>query len=89
VSADAAEYLVECGVALVGVDYLSVGGFYNDGEATHRALLEAGILVVEGLDLTKVAPGRYEFLWLPLPLTGSDGSPARALIRLLFRRAAA
>lgn len=81
VSADAARYLAECGVALVGVDYLSVGGFPADGEATHRALLEAGILIVEGLDLGAVAPGGYELVCLPLPLAGSDGAPARALLR--------
>ena len=86
VSADAAQYLVECGVALVGVDYLSVGGFFADGEATHRALLEAGVLIVEGLDLTRVAPGRYELLCLPLPLSGSDGAPARALLRPMGAR---
>lgn len=83
ISADAAQYLVECGVALVGVDYLSVGGFLRDGEATHRTLLEAGVTIVEGLDLTRVAPGSYTLLCLPLPLAGSDGAPARALLRPL------
>jgi arylformamidase len=83
VSADAAQYLVECGVPLIGVDYLSVGGFLADGEATYRALLEAGILIVEGLDLTRVARGAYELLCLPLPLAGSDEAPARALVRPL------
>lgn len=78
-----AQYLVECGVALVGVDDLSVGGFLADGEATHRALLEAGVAIVEGLDLGGVAPGRYELVCLPLPLAGSDGAPARALLRPL------
>jgi arylformamidase len=81
VSADAARYLVDCGVALVGVDYLSVGGFRRDGEATHRSLLEAGVVIVEGLDLTRVTPGNYTLLCLPLPLAGSDGAPARALLR--------
>ncbi|MBV9004673.1 MAG: cyclase family protein [Solirubrobacterales bacterium] len=89
VSADAARYLVECGVALVGVDYLSVGGFRVDGEATHHALLEAGVLVVEGLDLVHVEPGRYELVCLPLPLAGSDGAPARALLRPLAAERAA
>jgi arylformamidase len=89
VSADAARYLVECGVALVGVDYLSVGGFRVDGEATHHALLEAGVLVVEGLDLVDVEPGRYELLCLPLPLAGSDGAPARAVLRPLPAEVAA
>jgi arylformamidase len=81
VAADGARYLAECGIALLGVDYLSVGGYAVDGEATHRALLEAGILVVEGLDLTGVEPGEYELVCLPLRLAGSDGAPARALLR--------
>jgi arylformamidase len=81
VEADGARYLADCGIALLGVDYLSVGGFAIDGEATHRALLEAGILIVEGLDLTRVEPGDYELVCLPLRLAGSDGAPARALLR--------
>jgi arylformamidase len=81
VSAGAAEYLADCGVALVGVDYLSVGGFATDGEATHRALLTAGILILEGLDLSSVSAGVYELVCLPLRLAGSDGAPARALLR--------
>ncbi len=83
VTADAAEYLAQCRVALVGVDYLSVGGFAVDMEATHRVLLEAGILIVEGLDLCGVTPGAYELVCLPLRLVGSDGAPARALLRPL------
>ena len=81
VAADAAEYLAECRVALLGVDYLSVGGSAIDMEATHRALLEAGILIVEGLDLCAVQPGAYELVCLPLRIVGSDGAPARALLR--------
>ncbi len=80
-AADAAEYLGQCRIALVGVDYLSVGGFATDMEATHRVLLEAGILIVEGLDLCAVQPGGYELVCLPLRLAGSDGAPARALLR--------
>ena len=81
VAADGAEYLAECRVALVGVDYLSVGGFARDMEATHRLLLGAGILVVEGLDLSAVNAGAYELVCLPLRLVGSEGAPARALLR--------
>jgi arylformamidase len=81
VAADGAQFLAERGIALLGVDYLSVGGFAVDGEATHRALLEAGILVVEGLDLTDIEPGDYALVCLPLRLAGSDGAPARALLR--------
>lgn len=72
---DGARTLVERGVRLVGVDYLSVG----DAEA-HRVLLGAGVVVVEGLDLRRVEPGPYELICLPLRVAGSDGAPARAVL---------
>jgi arylformamidase len=81
VSLEAAELLGEAGVALVGVDYLSVGGYETDGAETHRALLGAGIWIVEGLDLSEVEPGDYELICLPVKLVDSDGAPARALLR--------
>jgi arylformamidase len=83
VSLEAAELLGEAGVALVGVDYLSVGGYESDGAETHRALLGAGVWIVEGLDLSKVEPGDYELICVPVKLVGSDGAPARALVRRL------
>jgi arylformamidase len=73
---EAARLLVERGVRLVGVDYLSVGD-----EAAHHALLEAGVVPVEGLDLRGVEPGSYELICLPLRVVGADGAPARALLR--------
>jgi|SRR5215216_484033 len=81
VSVEAAELLGEVGVALVGVDYLSVGGYESDGAETHRALLGAGIWIVEGLDLSEVEPGDYDVICLPVKLVGSDGAPARVLLR--------
>ncbi len=81
VSYEAAELLGEIGVALVGVDYLSVGGPGNEGGDIHRALLGAGAWVVEGLDLSAVEPGDYELICLPIKLVGSDGAPARVLLR--------
>jgi arylformamidase len=72
---EAAVLLVERGVRLVGVDYLSVGD-----EAAHHALLEAGVVPVEGLDLRGVEPGRYELICLPLRVVGADGAPARAVL---------
>ncbi|HET7807179.1 MAG TPA: cyclase family protein [Gaiellaceae bacterium] len=71
----AATLLVERGVRLVGVDYLSVGD-----EAAHRALLGAGVVPVEGLDLRGVEPGRYELVCLPIHIVGADGAPARAIL---------
>jgi arylformamidase len=81
VSVEAAELLGEVGVALLGVDYLSVGGYESDGAETHRALLGAGIWIVEGLDLSEVEPGEYDVICLPVKLVGSDGAPARVLLR--------
>jgi arylformamidase len=76
-----AEYLAECGVRTVGVDYLSVGGYKQDAVATHVALLGAGIWVIEGLNLSGIEPGAYELICLPLKIVGSDGSPSRAILR--------
>jgi len=80
---DAARHLAERRVQTVGVDYLSVGGFEGDGPLTHRILLEAGIWIIEGLQLEHVEPGEYELVCLPLKIMGSDGAPARAVLRKL------
>ena len=77
----AAMLLAQTGVQTVGVDYLSVGGYHADGAAIHRILLEAGIWIIEGLDLSAVRAGRYEMICLPVKLHGSDGAPARAILR--------
>lgn len=76
---DAAKALVARGVRLVGIDYLSIGPKGN-GVATHVALLEAGVVIVEGLDLRNVEPGSYQLACLPLKIVGSDGAPARAVL---------
>ena len=78
-SPDAADYLTNRGVKLVGVDYLSVAPFHNARPA-HEILLKAGIIILEGLDLSVVAPGRYTLYCLPLKLVGSDGAPTRAIL---------
>jgi arylformamidase len=70
-----ARFLVERGVRLIGIDYLSIG----DADA-HRELLGAGVVAVEGLDLRAVEPGTYQLVCLPLRLEGSDGAPARAVL---------
>ncbi|MCI0520280.1 MAG: cyclase family protein [Chloroflexi bacterium] len=79
ISADGATYLVERGVKLIGVDYLSVAPFAAS-EPTHQILLKGGVVLVEGLDLSKVAQGRYTLHCLPLKLVASDGAPARAIL---------
>jgi arylformamidase len=79
ITEDGAEWLVARGVQLVGVDYLSVSPF-NDSEPTHRILLQAGVVIVEGLNLCNVMRGFYELYCLPLKIAGSDGAPARAIL---------
>jgi arylformamidase len=74
-----AEWLVEQGVKLVGVDYLSVAEF-GAGAPTHQTLLRHGIVIVEGLDLSSAGAGRYDLACLPLKIIGSDGAPARAVL---------
>ena len=78
---DAARYLAEAGVRTVGVDYLSVGGFEIDSAETHQALLGAGVWIIEGLQLGAIEPGDYDLICLPLKIVGSDGAPARAVLR--------
>jgi arylformamidase len=77
---DGAEYLVEQGIELVGVDYLSIEQFRSGHHRTHRTLLGNGVVIVEGLDLSQPPPGEYDFYCLPLRLEGLDGAPARAIL---------
>lgn len=79
ISADGAEWLVQHGIRLVGIDYLSIAPF-GDSVAPHRTLLGAGIIPLEGLDLSAVESGEYDLYCLPLKLVGSDGAPARTIL---------
>ena len=76
----AARSLVKDGIKLVGVDYLPVDKFDGEPE-THMALLSAGAIIVEGLDLREVEPGDYELICLPLKVKDGDGAPARVILR--------
>jgi arylformamidase len=80
IAADAASYLAGLNTLAIGIDYLSVGS-----PETHRILLQAGVVIIEGLNLAGVTPGRYELVCLPLKILGCDGAPARALVRSLAR----
>jgi arylformamidase len=81
-TAESATWLAERGVMTLGIDYLSVGSYAADnGEPVHRALIDAGIIIIEGLDLTRVPPGPCDLVCLPLKITHADGAPARAIVR--------
>jgi arylformamidase len=79
-TAGGARWIVERGMRLVGIDYLSVQRF-RDPPLTHHLLLGARIVIVEGLHLADVEPGEYELICLPILLHGAEGAPARAVLR--------
>ena len=78
-SPDGAHFLVDRGIRLIGVDYLSVAP-YASPAATHEVLLNANVVVLEGLDLSEVSQGRYSLYCLPLKIIGTDGAPARVVL---------
>lgn len=77
---EAARWLAERGFDLVGIDGLSVDGYGSQELPVHCALLEAGVLILEGLDLGGVAEGEYTLVCFPLRIGGGDGSPVRAVL---------
>jgi arylformamidase len=79
-SPDAARWIIRHGIGLVGIDYLSIQMFKDTEPLTHRTLLDAGVIIVEGLNLQEVAPGNYQLICLPVKLAGSDGAPTRAVL---------
>lgn len=80
-AASGAEYLLEQGVDLVGIDYLSIEKRGSLGHPVHTMLLENGVVILEGANLAEVKPGRYGIMAFPLRLEGLDGSPARVLLK--------
>ena len=76
----AASYLVEQGVKVIGIDYLSVEQFKKPGAPAHRALLSRNAIIIEGLNLSDAAPGMYEMYCLPLRIA-ADGAPARVVLK--------
>jgi arylformamidase len=77
---DAAVWLVRQGVRLVGIEYLSIEPYHTPGLPAHRTLLQAGVVVLEGLDLRAVPPGPVLLHCLPIKLEGADGAPARVVL---------
>lgn len=79
-TADAAQWVADRGIAVIGIDYLSIQRFY-DGPETHQILLGAEVVVIEGLNLSQVRSGQYELFCLPLKLKGIEGAPARVILK--------
>lgn len=82
-SEDGADWCVEHGIRLVGIDFLSIERRGTPGHPTHVKLLSAGVVIIEGLVLGDIEPGDYELTCLPLKLLGGDGGPSRAMLRKL------
>jgi len=76
---DGADYLAGIGVGLVGIDYLSIET--PDSSSVHKKLMQHGIVILEGLNLSEVPAGIYELICLPLRVKDGDGAPARAILR--------
>ncbi|MGB0575570.1 MAG: cyclase family protein [Alphaproteobacteria bacterium] len=79
-TAEAAQWVVDRGIGLIGIDYLSIQLFANTVPTTHLVLLGAEVIIVEGLDLREIAPGAYTLTCLPMKITGADGAPVRAIL---------
>jgi len=79
-TAEGAQWVIDRGLRLIGIDYLSIEPYKTPGHPIHRALLGAGIAVLETINLATVAPGRYQLVCLPLLISGGEGAPARAVL---------
>lgn len=82
ITPEAAKKLVNAGVKLVGIDYLSVEKFKSENFDTHTTLLSNSVVIIEGLDLREIEAGEYELICLPLKVSGGtgDGAPARTVL---------
>jgi arylformamidase len=81
ITPDAAQLLVDAGVRLVGIDYLSVEEYNANVPLTHQILLRKGIPIVEGLSLEIITGGEYDLVVLPMKVAGHEAAPARAVLR--------
>jgi arylformamidase len=80
INPDAANWVVKRGIRLIGIDYLSIQRYKDPEPLTHRILLEAGVVIVEGLCLQNAHAGHYKLICLPIKLAGSEGAPARSVL---------
>ena len=74
------DFLARAGVALVGLDTPSADSPEATDVPAHRRCVERSVLILEGLDLSDVAPGSYTLVAVPLRLVGLEASPVRALL---------
>jgi len=79
-SPEGAKWIVQNGIELVGIDFLSIEARGATGHPVHHILLENGVVIVEGLDLGNVEPGTYTLVCVPLRVVDGDGGPARAVL---------
>lgn len=79
IDAGAASFLVDLGLKLVGIDYLSIAP-YKNSRPTHEILLKAQMVIIEGLDLSYISQGHYDLYCLPMKLRAADGAPARVIL---------
>lgn len=80
ITREAAQWIVDRGIGLIGIDYLSIQLFADRDAATHVILLSVEVIIVEGLDLREIAPGAYNLTCLPMKIAGADGAPVRAIL---------
>ncbi len=81
---EAARYLGEAGVRILGFDYYSVEKITSRDFEVHRILLGNDIIIIEGLSLSVVKPGIYNMIGLPLKIKNGNGSPIRVLLEDLL-----
>lgn len=82
---DAAEFLVEREIDMVGIDYMSIESFYSEDGKIHNILLSNNIVIIEYLDLREIEEGEYEIIALPMRIKDGDGSPARVILKKVNR----
>jgi arylformamidase len=80
ITSQAAEFLVEQGVQLVGIDGPSIQKFDDQTNSTHEILLKNKVIILENLDLSKVAEGFYHLTALPLKIANAEAAPIRAIL---------
>jgi len=67
-------------VTLAGTDAPSVDPLESSQLSAHHALIDEGIINLEGLRLSDVPAGRYILVALPLKIVGGDAAPVRAAL---------